>query len=684
MNFSLSKLGALLLAGAVFAKPASACGPFFPNYFLDDGDRALLAAPLADHQALLRRLPLPREPFVAVGTTNDLAGRMALTASVEAAELRAALAKAGVGAAESERIVAAQRAEREGIGGPTSPEAVRVVAGLPGEFADYFRGWRAYHLGRTDEARRAWRALLARPAAERPFRSTWAAYMLGRASAQGDPGGAIAAYQQVRALAQAGFADPLGLAASSLGWEAQIHLEARRFEPAIELYLRQWATGDPTALVSLRLTAHAAFEQAGPALPALARNPRCRAVLTAWALDRGWSDEETVREGVRHAWLVAVEAAGARDVDAAEQFALAAYQAGEFGAAQRWIQRAPGGPVAQWLQAKLYFRAGDLARGAECLARAAAAFPAAADAGTNALAGALKMDYEHGGPKEGDARRELRGEMAVLHLPRREYTAAVDTLLRQEYWLDAAYLAERVLTVEECREYVDRNWPAANASGDADAKTTTEKLRHLLGRRLCRLGRGAEAAGYFPPALQETQLRWWAQLQRGRGPANARAVRAADLWAAAQTTRQKGMELLGTETAPDWAAEDGSYQMDVVPAARGTNQNCLILTPTADELRRFQASAPNPDRRFHYRYRAAELAWEAAELMPDNSPETARVLVLAGGWLKDRDAAAADRFYKALARRCPRTALGADAARRHWFPPVDDKGNLEPAPSGRR
>ena len=32
---------------------------------------------------------------------------------------------------------------------------------------------------------------------------------------------------------------------------------------------------------------------------------------------------------------------------------------------------------------------------------------------------------------------------------------------------------------------------------------------------------------------------------------------------------------------------------------------------------------------------AAELAWEAAELMPDNSDDTARVLCTGGTWLKN-------------------------------------------------
>jgi hypothetical protein len=54
--------------------------------------------------------------------------------------------------------------------------------------------------------------------------------------------------------------------------------------------------------------------------------------------------------------------------------------------------------------------------------------------------------------------------------------------------------------------------------------------------------------------------------------------------------------------------------------------------------------------------------------MPNNSDETARVLCLGGCWIKDRDPETADIFYKALVRRCSRTALGAEAERLRWFP----------------
>ena len=53
----------------------------------------------------------------------------------------------------------------------------------------------------------------------------------------------------------------------------------------------------------------------------------------------------------------------------------------------------------------------------------------------------------------------MLGELGVLHLARGDYASSLDALLRAGFWADAAYVAERVLTLEELEAYVQRNWP---------------------------------------------------------------------------------------------------------------------------------------------------------------------------------------------------------------------------------
>ena len=64
--------------------------------------------------------------------------------------------------------------------------------------------------------------------------------------------------------------------------------------------------------------------------------------------------------------------------------------------------------------------------------------------------------------------------------------------------------------------------------------------------------------------------------------------------------------------------------------------------------------------------------------MPDNTDETARILCTAGSWLKVSDPNTADLFYKALVRRCRKTAIGAQADAMRWFPVLDENGNPKP------
>jgi nucleoid-associated protein YgaU len=138
------------------------------------------------------------------------------------------------------------------------------------------------------------------------------------------------------------------------------------------------------------------------------------------------------------------------------------------------------------------------------------------------------------------------------------------------------------------------------------------------------------------------------------------------------------MELLGTEVAPDWHCHLGAYEEGVTGEDRGSNALAHVVQPSKDELRRNSEHHADPELRFHYRYQAAALAWEAARLLPNNTDQTALVLWQGGTFLKDRDPQFADIFYKALVRRNRKTALGAEADRQRWFPTLDADGQVVP------
>jgi hypothetical protein len=716
-----------------FGLPAFACGPNFPNSLLDGGDAALLTAPDANFAMELARLPSLAAKFKASITTNDYATE---TIEGELADLRKALKVADASTAEAADIVYRYRIEREKLrkfrqatdawsaghyqeadgkmvrkksDSPPSLDRfnVQVIAGLPPEFADYFRGGIAWHTERTNAARSHWEQLLQRPAAERKYRSTWAAYMLGKSWEEENPDQAIVYFQQVRALAAQGFADRLGLAAASLGWEARLNLEQKNFEAAIELYLQQLASGDDSAIISLSWTAAKIVGQKPRNFGPLALNPHTRWVVSSYLISHKDYLDYRNAEGdpinstgsIILDWLDAVETAGVKDVESAEQIALAAYQAGEWTAAERWIRIAKSTPTTQWLQAKLLLRAGKSEAAAELLAKLTRLFPVDLTNTNPPSHRGLQDSLRIGGSSyltnEINVPSQMLAELGAMQLSRREYTESLDALLRAGFWMDAAYVAERVLSVNELKTYVDRNWPnlpspqkihsPTNAAMDADPVETVEdygwsqidlrsEIRHLLARRLVRLERLNEAREYFPKKWQPDFTLLTQNIFAGRSRSTPVHQQAEALFIAAQIMREQGMDLLGTEVEPDWRVHGGSFEEGVSLSQRAAFTTNATLTASEDEITRAQANHPAPDQRFHYRYRAASFAWAAAALLPNNSDELAQVLCIGGTWLKNRDPDTADLFYKALVRRCRKTAIGALADRMRWFPELDTNG----------
>ena len=683
---------AVISSAAILVGTVLACGPNFPNSFLSGDGQPLLVAPRADFDHEIDMMSLPRVSVSAVLPTNSYFEQ---TLSAELSDLRSALTQNGTPSPgtvlekyEQARMLLRDQIEaRERVAnfvpiyGEETPkpspailnEKIIVPENLPGEFADYLRGLIAYHQGQTNLAQKAWQHLLDRPATERHFRTVWATYMMGR-STPATSEQAIEYFQKVRALVKEGLPDTIGLAAASIGWEARAHWKQGHLNKAIDLYVQQLASGDYSARNSLHTVAAQALQSDDVDLEALAKNPTAQRVITAYLISRNiprWEESSPV---VGNNWLEAVERAGVKDVTSAERLALVAYQSGKLEVCARWLKRAGNSPTARWLKAKIYLHAGNLDEAANLIAQITPYFPV--EESTNSPA---QLEENLHGDNWITGGQQIYGELGALRLSRGEYTQALDALLKADFWTDAAYVAERVLTIEELKQYVDGHFPIS-ASAEENETTPAQKLRYLLARRLTRNSRGGEAGNYFPTNYVGQFQALSTVLPRCYDESLSAKERADAFWSAAQIVRTNGMELLGTEGAPDWAEYGGSYELESFYSNRLQHVATDAAPASKNELKRGAESATDPDLRFHYRYIAADLAWEAANLLPNNTDEKALILCRAGTWLKYVNPEAADRFYKALVRRCRKTAIGAEADRLRWFPELDDKGNILPRP----
>lgn len=450
-----------------------------------------------------------------------------------------------------------------------------------------------------------------------------AAYREARTLLGIDDAKASDTFRRVRQLLAKCPSQDHGLGAASIGWEARAELNMGHVTRAAELYVEHYATGDATAPQSLQIVCGKLLASDVETLASVALHPELRRVVTLYLAARGGPFRDTPSRETALAWLAAIERVDTANLECADLLAWAAYQAGDYESARRWTARAPQQSAATaWIRSKLLLRQGRQEEAAAVLAQAVREFPAASD-------WPVATKYES--YDQVPAFDAVRGELASLRFDQGDAVDALDLFLRAGFWTDAAHVAERVLSIEALQAYAEG--------------TDDPRLRHLLGRRLVRLARYDDARKPMPEALRPKLDELAAALVR-HDPES--------LWQAAQIVRWHGMELMGTELAPDWFIHEGSFDW-------GFDDEGKLTPPAADV---------QPMRRFHYRYKAADLAWEAAAGMPDGSEATARVLCEAGTWLKTRDPQAADRFYKALVNRCRNTPLGREADALRWFPQV--------------
>lgn len=644
-----------------------ACGPWLPEPYLLRNDDVFYYPPEVGFGAELRHLLPGSVPHKAVFDDGEAGG------ASSAEELRAALKAVGIQKEKVEGIVAAFREFRSTLNEAkraldTQPfpgyyiehdpeereaaisliQALKVPQDLPEEFRFYLEGALAYYLKDTVAARRHWKALLDLPKEARQYRSVMAAFMLAKTSPDGDP----ASYRLVRDLAGDGFADHLGLGAASYGREAQLHLFRGEFLPAIELYLQQWASGYSNAEQSLEITAAKAWAHSyDSSFDDLVDNGAARAVLTAYLLTQHDTDEVS---RYRERLLQMLPDPDKLSMEEAGRFALLEYQKDNLSAARLWLGYAdPKDALALWVRSKLLLRAGKIEEGRTIML-------------------ALTESFEDSEPdwRRLDTRRAW-GELGLLYMRDERYGEAADAFWKADSWQDCAYVLERLLTVDELLGWLKAR-PKFCEDDEADFYGGNPQA--LVARRLMREVRFEEALKLFSPELRLFAVNYLDSMKAAHDAGRDAEERARNFWAAAQTMRDAGLELFGAELSPDYAWMGGQFDwgdlMEERKRLQWSSGNRINSVPW-DEDEMAESTRVQPNRRFHYRYRAVELAELAAGLLPNNDENAARIYVVSASWIQKRDPLQANRLFKQLVVRCPETELGKAALKKNWFPAVD-------------
>lgn len=558
-------------------------------------------------------------------------------------------------------------------------------------------------------------------------------------------------YALARSRAAAGAPDPAGLAVASLGEQARLYfvsgaelctyadfttadsatvaataasasvcadgIAAADLKRAIHLYAQQAAYNSNSGMQSLRVLAEWALSDAARATR-LIDDPVAQQLLVAYGLARvgdivnndpasaadyyssldygakGYADVARGGKNIKsnpmlQSLVTALQARGLNNISGSDRVAALAYRVGRYDLAQTLIDKQTSA-LSYWVRAKLALRKGDVNGAAQAYATASKAFP------------------QSDASLEPAGMNLLKAEQGVLMLTRGQYVDAFDQLYKAtvasrdqqgasdiygDYSGDMYYIAERVLTVDELKTYVDSHIPASatpplpagfpavdqKTAGEWRAKYSPElgdKVRQLLARRLVREDRIKNALAYFPDDKDlryaeitgiDGQTNWatWRLRQLAKEYGDAlhdgqhawrAATRAQAMYQAAVLAREHGMEIMGYQQGPDFFEYGGalgygsgrsSQRLSAADTDASTNPAAVkkIDTPqtralaelpgplvTADERTRYADSEARPNQRFHYRDVAFDHFMAAADQLPPRSQAFAAVLCKGAGY----------------------------------------------------
>lgn len=641
---------ATFLTVALVAADSYACGPFFPNYLLENRNANLLYLPEGSFDLESSRL-VPTDPRLP--QWRDTSDDKLSAPSAQDVLLKEIRASGSVEAAE------------------------KMAADLPIASRLYVLGAVAFSTY-DSRARDYFRQVLALPAEQQDQWGLKARYSLARdlmgdypaprsesgyplSSKDNSHGNeqelreAFELYQQIINAVRNGQEDPEQLSLASLGQQGRIKHWQSEPLAAAHLYAQQAAQGSPTGSLSLRYTADILShpENENFLQPGI-DDPVIQQLLIASFFTRSSNslyepeprpyDEKEIKN--YHDALIAKLAQKVNhDMPGSDRLIALAYRNGQYPLVTLMLKNAKENGLTSWVQAKMALRAGDVKAATAWYAKAAASFPA------NEAWGSPQPDNnEIVGDEFVIPSCRINAEQAILALDRNDYLEAMRLMYKakESYWPDLAHIAEQVLTLKELTAFVDKYVPAPAPSllsqqENAERYSADARLRTLLARRLMRAGQYQKALTYFALAENRDAAQAFINTLAKNGPKTAQAKA---WWQAAQILRYQGMELTGYEMAPDFALYEGWYSWPYYswgPEADPTIKSWI----SAGERHRVLLSQPKKYNFFmHYRWQAVKLAEKSADLLPRKSQAYAAVLCNATSWIWAQDPASVKRLYK--------------------------------------
>ena len=658
---SMRNLLLLLSTAAIGLVPAEspACGPYFQPHYVN-GQSPYLTV-LHRKQAVRRLIAdlddlIPKVPEIPDGAVWETAVRQDFTAAVERYLPKLPPEK------KQELIQDYLKCMQDR---PTNLK--EVMKNFPEElmeFALYRAGVAEMEPGGR-EIPPSWKKLLELPGKSRHFRTVWVYFMLGNYLKQ-DCG---RYYQACREAAKAGFADTPGLLKASYRNEfrftadpvRKIHLalELQRNRPDLELLTEEYLSVIP----------HSDAE-----CTAMLADPFCREVLVIFGCNRKIFQQEVWKYQFRNADILAWRA----------------YEAGEVELAEKYLKlRTRDTLLSTYIEAKIARYHGNNELAIQKL-RQWLKFVEKIDPNARAdIVGIKHVSDPWNTEPTYPLQQDIYGLLGSALVLRRDFAEAAMFFYRAgQIEADVMYIAENLMTLSELTVFADSVSGDLN-SEDQEIRQAAQSIRHMTARRAFRENKFDIARKYLPEEYKGILDLYLAFIHASKDVSKSFDSLALNLYNAARIMRWYGMELCGTQGAPD-AFPDGAWGISAdfedcpdckydpktdrwTTVCMKHKEDCKYATGqfwTRTDIFHTPEPGRSPvprNQRFHYRYRAAELAKQAGDLAQD---EDLRALanLFGGECLRYRAPRKADFFYKRLVKQSPNSPVARIADKLRWFP----------------
>lgn len=629
----------LLSALLLICSSAWACGPFFPPSYLNENPNRLSGDFWEKINLPLELLYLAQEYDLVddhIFPDSDMASLEADVSDFNAAATAIAwTSKIG----EYDTYVQRIRAGETNVVAPNVPDALQ-------EFVLYAEGYREMRADSDLLEPEAWKQLLQLDSARRSYRTTWVYYMLGNlASSHGQPDIGAEYYEDCRQAQRDGFIDTLGLAHASYKRQHMAQTNTvDRVRSGVQAVAYYRLARDETRLTYClqHLKRDRWKTDHDPNLPL--NDPLCLEAAALFQIDNQEliariEQSPPLKTTPRLAWFM--------------------YKNGQIEKAEAYLKNCPVDDIlANWLRFRIAQRNGRNQEAIQHLRK-----------WMNELQSSDRIIFTTGVRNNIVSNQSvMAGTLGKLLVTEGDMFAALDCFTKAGSEADAALIAERFLSVDALKAYVDtfarlpRDFtgePYSRYYQPAQSRHYVEyNLSNLLARRLFREGRMEEAMPYYSPEWADVLNTYLDAVSKADNTRLSRNERAAHLYHAARIMRWKGMELSGTALDPDYTIVGGNFP------GYNISEEGEVAGEQGREI--YVQTAPDPNTRFHYRFVAAELAGRAASLSR-NRHQRATILWSAGEWLQMRHPKEADIYYKQLAR-IRFQPLGKAADELRWFP----------------